>query len=32
MQATLRKLPETPVPDLEHIAEKLAAERRRTHH
>lgn len=31
MQATLRKLPETPVPDLDHLAEKLAAERRRAH-
>jgi len=31
MQATLKKLPETPVPDLDHLAEKLAAERRRAH-
>ena len=29
MQTTLRKLPEPPVPDLDHLAEKLAAERRR---
>ncbi|AKK01331.1 MULTISPECIES: anti-sigma factor family protein [Pseudomonas] len=32
MQATLRKLPEPPVPDLDHLAEKLAAERRRSSH
>ncbi|WP_053143607.1 anti-sigma factor [Pseudomonas sp. P97.38] len=32
MQATLRKLPESPVPDLDHLAEKLAAERRRSSH
>ncbi|AXP01965.1 anti-sigma factor [Pseudomonas fluorescens] len=30
MQATLRKLPHPPVPDLDHLAEKLAAERRKT--
>ncbi|WP_339491759.1 zf-HC2 domain-containing protein [Pseudomonas rhizophila] len=29
MQATLRKLPESPVPDLDQLAEKLAAERRK---
>ncbi|CAI8743160.1 zf-HC2 domain-containing protein [Pseudomonas brassicacearum] len=29
MQATLRKLPQPPIPDLDHLAEKLAAERRR---
>ncbi|SFW73484.1 MULTISPECIES: anti-sigma factor family protein [Pseudomonas] len=29
MQATLKKLPEAPVPDLDNLAEKLAAERRR---
>ncbi|WP_445577577.1 Zf-HC2 domain-containing protein [Pseudomonas sp. E141] len=31
MQATLRKLPESPVPDLDQLAEKLAAERKRHH-
>ncbi|MCE0460394.1 anti-sigma factor family protein [Pseudomonas uvaldensis] len=31
MQATLRKLPVAPVPNLDHLAEKLAAERRRAH-
>ncbi|MEN2395659.1 anti-sigma factor family protein [Pseudomonas halotolerans] len=29
MQATLKKLPEPPIPDLDHLAEKLAAERRK---
>ncbi|AVU75911.1 zf-HC2 domain-containing protein [Pseudomonas sp. FP1154] len=29
MQATLRKLPESPVPNLDQLAEKLAAERRK---
>ncbi|WHS61825.1 zf-HC2 domain-containing protein [Pseudomonas sp. G2-4] len=29
MQATLKKLPEAPIPDLDHLAEKLASERRR---
>jgi hypothetical protein len=32
MQATLRKLPQPPIPDLDHLAEKLAAERRRNTH
>ncbi|MGX1173618.1 anti-sigma factor family protein [Pseudomonas sp. R151218B TE3479] len=29
MQATLKKLPEAPIPDLDNLAEKLAAERRK---
>lgn len=29
MQATLKKLPQPSVPDLDHLAEKLAAERRK---
>lgn len=29
MQATLKRLPQPPIPDLDRLAEKLAAERRR---
>ncbi|MBO1540968.1 zf-HC2 domain-containing protein [Pseudomonas sp. OA65] len=29
MQATLKKLPKPPIPDLDQLAEKLAAERRK---
>lgn len=29
MQATLKKLPQPPIPDLDHLAEKLAVERRK---